>query len=119
MICLIRLRLLLRVNLDINHKNPNVMKILSLKEMEREFEFDYYMYVPLTIVLNSCIGSIAAMTILMQGTTLLSGIQLTICVSLCMGYNAALLAGINRKFTFKFFLVTLVVNLLLILVTLL
>lgn len=95
------------------------MRLLSIKEMEREFVFDYYMYVPLTIVLNSCIGSIAAMTILMQGTSLITGIELTICVSLCMGYNAALLAGVDRKFAFKFLLVTLLVNLLLILVTLL
>ena len=95
------------------------MKLISIKEMESEFVFDYYMYVPLTIVMNSIIGSIATMTILMQGTSLLSGIELTICVSLCMGYNAALLAGINRKFAFKFLLVTLVVNLLLIVVTLL
>ena len=87
--------------------------------MERSFEYDYYMYVPLTIVLNSCLGSIAAMTILMQGTSLLSGIELTICVSLSMGYNAALLAGVNRKFSFRFLMVTLLVNMLLILVTLL
>lgn len=119
MISLIRLGLLGLVNLDINQLKTNVMKLLSIKEMQREFEFDYYMYVPLTIILNSCIGSIAAMTILMQGTSLLTGIELTICVSLCMGYNAALLAGANRKLTFWLLAVSLVVNLLLILVTLL
>ena len=95
------------------------MKILSIKEMQREFEYDYYMYIPLTIVLNSCIGSIAAMNILGQGTSLLSGIELTICVSLCMLYNAALLAGANRRFTFNFLLVSLIVNVLLIFIPLL
>ncbi len=95
------------------------MKLISINEIQDEFDSNYYIYVPLTIVLNSCIGSIAAMTILMQGTSLLSGIQLTICVSLCMGYNAALLAGVNKRFTFKFLIVTLLVNLLLIIVTLL
>lgn len=95
------------------------MKLLSIKEMQREFEFDYYMYVPLTIILNSCLGSVAAMTILMQGTSLLSGIELTLCVSLCMGYNAALLAGANRKFTFWLLMASLGVNMLLILITLL
>lgn len=95
------------------------MKTLSVKELQFEFEHDYYMYVPLTIILNSCIGSIAALTVLAQGTSLISGIELTICVSLCMGYNAALLAGSNRKFAFWLLLVSLVANLLLILITLL
>ncbi len=95
------------------------MKALSLKSLQHEFEYDYYMYVPLTIILNSCIGSIAAMSVLGQGTSLLSGIELTICVSLCMGYNAALLAGSNRKFAFWLLVVSLVANILLILITLL
>ncbi|WP_026452305.1 hypothetical protein [Aequorivita capsosiphonis] len=95
------------------------MKALSLKSLQHEFEHDYYMYVPLTIILNSCIGSIAAMTVLAQGTSLLTGIELTLCVSLCMGYNAALLAGSNRTFAFWLLLVSLAANLLLILVTLL
>ena len=95
------------------------MKIISLKEMERTFAHDYYMYVPLTIILNSCLGSIAAMTVLMQGTSWLSGIELGLCVSLCMGYNAALLAGVNRQFSFWLLMISLMVNLLLILVTLL
>lgn len=95
------------------------MKALSLKAIQDEFEFDYYMYIPLTIILNSCIGSIAAMTILAQGTSLTSGIELTVCVALCMGYNAALLAGTNKKVAFWFLAVSLVVNMLLILITLL
>ncbi|MEM0518730.1 MULTISPECIES: hypothetical protein [Aequorivita] len=95
------------------------MKTLSLKHWQAQFEHDYYMYIPLSIILNSCIGSVAAMTVLAQGTSLLSGIELTICVSLCMGYNAALLAGTNRKFAFWLLIVSLVANLLLILITLL
>ena len=95
------------------------MRALSLKSLQHEFEHDYYMYVPLTIILNSCIGSIAAMTVLAQGTSLISGIELTICVSLCMGYNAALLAGSNRKIAFWFLVVSLIANLGLIMITLL
>ncbi|MCZ4320259.1 hypothetical protein O4H26_14795 [Aequorivita viscosa] len=95
------------------------MKTLSLKHWQQQFEHDYYMYVPLSIILNSCIGSIAAMAILAQGTSLISGVELTLCVALCMGYNAALLAGSNRKFAFWLLIVSLVVNLLLILITLL
>lgn len=95
------------------------MKALSIKSLQKEFENDYYMYIPLTIILNSCIGSIAAMTVLAQGTGIISGIELTICVSLCMGYNAALLAGSNKKIAFWLLALSLVVNLLLILITLL
>lgn len=95
------------------------MKSLSIKALQHEFENEYYMYVPLTIILNSCIGSISAMTILAQGTSLLSGIELTICVSLCMGYNAVLLAGSNKKIAFWLLAVSLITNMLLILITLL
>lgn len=95
------------------------MKTVSIKALQDEFEKDYYMYVPLTIILSSCIGSIAAMTILAQGTSLLSGIELTICVSLCMLYNAALLAGLNRKISFWLLASSLLANLLLIMITLL
>lgn len=95
------------------------MKSLSIKALQREYEKNYYMYIPLTIILNSCIGSIAVMTILTQGTSLISGIELTLCVSLCMGYNAVLLAGSNRKFAFWLLAVSLLANMLLILITLL
>ncbi len=77
------------------------------------------MYIPLSIILNSCVGSIAAMTILAQGTGLISGLELSLAVALCIGYNAALLAGSNKKFAFKLLAISLIVNLLLILFTLL
>lgn len=95
------------------------MKALSIKSLQKEFINDYYMYIPLTIILNSCIGSIAAMTVLAQGTSLVSGVELTVCVSLCMGYNAALLAGSNKKIAFWLLAVSLLANILLILITLL
>ena len=95
------------------------MKALSIKSLQKEFINDYYMYIPLTIILNSCIGSIAAMTVLAQGTSLVSGVELTVCVSLCMGYNAAQLAGSNKKIAFWLLAISLLANLLLILITLL
>lgn len=95
------------------------MNSTTIKKMQHDFEKDIYMYIPLTIILNSCIGSIAAMTILAQGTSLFSGVELTLCVSLCMFYNAALLAGLNRKFSFWLLVASLLGNVLLILITLL
>lgn len=76
------------------------------------------MYIPLTIVLNSCLGSIVAMKILAQGTTLISGIGLGIIVTLCMGYNGALYAGVNRRFTFWWLMVSLAVSILFFIITL-
>lgn len=93
------------------------MKILSQENLIKEFKEDYYMYIPLSIIVSSCVGSIAAMTILAQGTSLIAGLELTLAVALCMGYNAALLAGINAKFTFRLLVLSLVVNTLLIILT--
>lgn len=90
------------------------MKNVSVKELMHEFEYDYYMYVPLTIILQSCIGSVAAMLILAHGTTLSTGIQLTLCVSLAMLYNAALLANAKIKLTFWLLIASLVINTILI-----
>lgn len=95
------------------------MKSISIKSLQQEYEQGYFMYIGLAIILSSCIGSIAAMTILAQGTTLISGIELSICVSLCMGYNAAVLSGVNKKISFWLLVVGLAVNILLILITLL
>lgn len=94
------------------------MKLVSLESWEKEFEYDYYMYIPLTILLNSCIGSIAAMKILSHGTSFTTGLELTICVALCMGYNGALYASINRKVIFWWLIISLVVNISLIIINL-
>lgn len=76
------------------------MKNLSLKSWEEEFEKNYYMYIPLTIILLSCVGSIAAMKVLEQGVNLFSGLELTLIVAICMGYNGTLYAGLNKKLVF-------------------
>ncbi len=90
------------------------MKNLSVNEVIHEFEYDYFMYVPLSIILQSCIGSVAAMLILANGTTLLTGIQLSLCVSLCMGYNAALLVQAKIKPIFWLLMASLLINTILI-----
>lgn len=45
-----------------------IMIATFIKKLEDEFSHNYYMYIPLTIILQSCVGSIAAMFILYQGT---------------------------------------------------
>lgn len=94
------------------------MRSFSLKAWESEYIKDYYMYIPLTIVISSCVGGVTAMVILTNGLTLLSGIQLTICVAAAIGYTAAVLADINRKFSFWYLLIGTLVNIIMLVISL-
>jgi len=86
------------------------MRTIVIEDLIKEFSNNVYMYIPLTIILQSCLGSIAAMLILMQGASTATFIQLTLCVSLCMFYNAALLAQLRAKFSFWILVASLVIN---------
>ncbi len=89
-----------------------------IQKWQKEFIHNYYMYIPLTIILQSCLGSIAAMYILYQGINWVSGLELTVCTVLCMGYNAAILAQADRKLGFWLLMISLIVNSLLIMINL-
>jgi len=76
-----------------------------------EFQNKYLMYIPLTIILQSCIGSVAAMYILMTGLdTVYSLVQLFLCVIFCMFYNAAILAQLKGKMVFNMLILSLLFN---------
>lgn len=76
-----------------------------------EFQSKYTMYIPLTIILQSCIGAIAAMYILINGLdTISSLVQLFFCVILTSFYNAAILAQLKEKWVFNTLLLSLLVN---------
>ena len=94
------------------------MKTTVIKDLKGEFSHNLFMYIPLTIILQSCLGSIAAMMILAQGTTLVSGIELTICVVLSMTYNAALLAQMKSDISFWLLMASLAGNSVLIFINL-
>jgi len=94
------------------------MRNLSISELIDEFDTNRYMYLLLTIILQSCLGSVAAMLILMNGTNLITGIELTLCVITCMFYNAALLAQLESKYAFWLLVISLIVNSLLVIVNL-
>ncbi|EDP94940.1 hypothetical protein U8527_15395 [Kordia algicida OT-1] len=73
-----------------------------------EFKDKYTMYIPLTIILQSCLGGIAAMYILMNGLDNMSGlIQLFFCVILTSFYNAAILAQLREKWVFNMLIISL------------
>ncbi|PKA84004.1 hypothetical protein ATE92_2174 [Ulvibacter sp. MAR_2010_11] len=94
------------------------MKVATLDHLLADFKEDYYMYIPLTIILQSCVGSIAAMLILSNGFSAVTFIELTLCVSLSMLYNAALLAQLKPKFSFGLLVVSLLLNTLFIIINL-
>lgn len=81
------------------------MKRISFKSWEQEFGRNYYMYIPLTIVFLSCLGAIVAMKVLAGGVTILSGLELTLIVAICIGYTGILYAGMSKKIIFWWLLI--------------
>jgi hypothetical protein len=84
-----------------------------------DFKKRFMVYIPLTIILQSCIGSIAAMYILMSSTPdYFPFFQLTLCVILSMLYNASVLAQMHYKWVFNLLLLSLFTNILLFIINL-
>ncbi len=79
-------------------------------EYLNRFKESYLMMVPLTIILQSCIGSLAAMKILMNIDRQGALIQLSLCVCVSMMYNAAILAQMKIKIVFILLLLSLFFN---------
>jgi len=83
-----------------------------------KFKENYMMMIPLTIIFQSCLGSIAVMYMSMHtgGQTLFLELFLCICVS--MTYNAAILAQLKPKIIFMLLQISLLVNTFLIVINL-
>lgn len=64
----------------------------------------------LGVMVQSCIGGLAAMTILMNGNSLLQMTQLFVAVVLCVSYNGALLSQLSPKITFNLFWASVTIN---------
>jgi hypothetical protein len=62
------------------------------------------------IFVSSCMGSIAAMVILMQGHSFIYMFELFLVVSVCMGFNAVVLAQFKPKIILNTLLVSLAVS---------
>lgn len=76
----------------------------------KDFKQMYMAYIPLMIILSSCLGSVAAMYILMQERSILQIIELSVCVIICMVFNASILAQIKPKFILNLLIVSLFIN---------
>lgn len=75
-----------------------------------EFSRDFYAGSTTGIILSTCVGSIAAMLVLMNGHGLVNMIQLGAIVVVCMWYNASVLAQLKPKFVFNSLIISLLVS---------
>lgn len=73
-------------------------------------------YSTIGIIASSCLGSVAVMLILMQGHRFLDMLQLFAVVSVCMGFNAVILAQFKPKIIFNSLLISLAVSIIFILI---
>ncbi len=84
-----------------------------------EFKQDYYAGATTGILVSSCLGSIAAMLILMNGHTVIDMIQLGLVVVACMWYNASVLAQLKAKFVFNSLIISVLLSIAFILLNIL
>ena len=79
----------------------------------RYFAGSYFQLIPLTIIIQACIGSIAVYYILQGIPNLWDMFQLLCCVTATIMYLGAILAQIHVKKVFYIFIFGLMVNLIL------
>ncbi|GGX28993.1 hypothetical protein [Aquimarina muelleri] len=84
----------------------------------KDFKQMYMAYIPLMIIISSCLGSVAAMYILMQERSSLQVIELSVCVIVCMVFNASILAQMKPKFILNLLIASLFINSLLTIINL-
>lgn len=76
----------------------------------KEFKRDFLMYVALSIILQSCLGSIAAMAISRNIGKPTYFLELSLCICIAMLYNVAVLGRLKTKLTFNILLLSLFIN---------
>jgi hypothetical protein len=87
------------------------MKIMELYVKNlREFKKGERGYSTIGIIIQSCLGSIAAMYILIHGAGILQMVQLFLVTMCCMGFNASVLSQRPTKVTFNLFILSIVVS---------
>mgnify|MGYP006896890176 CR=1 FL=1 len=88
------------------------MKLYNI--LYKDFEDLYVGYSAIAVILSSCLGSAAALVILMNGHDLTQMIQLFLVVVVCMTYNASVLAQLKPKIVFNSLIISVMVSIVLI-----
>lgn len=84
----------------------------------KEFEEGYLIMIPITIILQTAIGSAAVMYLLMDNSST-TIFELALAISASMAYNAAILGQARVKVVFNMLIATLAINVSLIIINLL
>lgn len=82
----------------------------------QDFKDNFTLYIPLSIILQSCLGSIAAMFILMNSKPDFHLFELTLCVSFAMAYNGIIYAQMKTKWVYNLLITTMMVHIVLIII---
>ena len=84
-----------------------------LKKAYRYFSGSYYQLIPLTIIIQACIGSVVVYFLLQGKPTFWDMIQLFCCVAATNMYLGAILGQIHVKKVFALFIIGLIINIIL------
>lgn len=89
------------------------MKIMGLYlKSFNQFKSEERGYGTIFIIIQSCLGSIAAMYILINGTAIFQMIQLFLVTIVCMSFNASILAQLKSKVVFNLFFISIILSVL-------
>lgn len=82
----------------------------TLDKFYVQFEQDFFASSTIGVLVQSCIGGIAAMKVLEHGTSLFQMMQLFLVVVLAIMYNGAILSQQKPKTVFNLLLLSVTVN---------
>jgi len=74
-----------------------------------QFEKGFFASCALGILVQSCVGGITAMTILMHGTGMWEMIQLFFVVIVCLAFNGSIISVQKPKTVFNLFVISFIV----------
>lgn len=77
-----------------------------------QFEHGFFANSTFGVLVQSCVGGIAAMSVLSNGNSIFQMVQLFIVVMLSVGYNMSILSQQKPKFVFNTLLVSVGLNIL-------
>ncbi len=80
------------------------------QESLRSYEENFYANIAIGVIAQSCLGAVAAMYILQNGTSFAQMAQLFVVVALCMAHNGAVLSTQKPKTIFNILVVNVIVN---------
>ncbi|RZJ35592.1 MAG: hypothetical protein EOO51_04425 [Flavobacterium sp.] len=84
--------------------------MITYQKIYNKFEQDFMACTTTGVLVQSIVGAIAAMYVLMHGTEPQYMVELFLVIACCMAYNGAVLSQQKPKITFNLLMVSLVVN---------